>query len=67
MMLGDVYFTGDIARILRCAMLSRYGNAIPREGEFLEALDAVAAAVGLERVTTPKGYVLWTDRLEGGE
>jgi len=64
----ELYFPEDIERILRCAMLARYGNATPRGGEFLEALDAVAAAVGLERVATPKGYVSWIERrIEGGE
>lgn len=55
----DTYMKHDIANWLRAATIARYGSAMPKEGEFMEALDTIGADAGLERMRTGTGQTVW--------
>lgn len=57
----DVYFKSDVANAIRSTMIARYGTATPNDSEFMNALDAVGAAVGLERIQDRHGGWWWID------
>lgn len=57
----DVYFKEDIANVARSVMIARYGTATPNDSEFMNALDSVGAAVGLERIMDRHGGWWWID------
>jgi hypothetical protein len=55
----EVVFRQDIGNALGAVRQARYGNVVPGDSDpFLQALDAVGMAFGLERVCL-KGEVKW--------
>ena len=55
----EVYFPGDISNAIRGVMIARYGTATPNDSEFMNALDAVGASFGLERLQDRHGGWWW--------
>lgn len=55
----DIYFRDEIGNAIRCAMIARYGTGTPNDSEFMNALDAVGASFGLERVQDRHGGWWW--------